>query len=61
VAYALVTEFGQVVAAQAKNITQANVTHADIGTWCFSGLAGGCLHRGNDTFLADYGFYVAFN
>jgi hypothetical protein len=38
-AYALVNEDGSVVAAQAKNITSANVTHPVIGTYCFSGLS----------------------
>lgn len=37
-AYALVNEDGSVVAAQAKNIASANVTHPIIGTYCFSGL-----------------------
>jgi hypothetical protein len=38
-AYALVDDLGDVVAAQAKNIASANVTHPDIGTYCFSGLS----------------------
>jgi hypothetical protein len=38
-AYALVNGDGTVVAGQAKNIAQANVTHAWTGTYCFSGLS----------------------
>jgi hypothetical protein len=38
-AYALVDDLGDVVGAQAKNITSANVTHPIIGTYCFSGLS----------------------
>jgi hypothetical protein len=38
-AYALVDDLGDVVSAQAKNITSANVTHPIIGTYCFSGLS----------------------
>src|SRR5829696_8078533 len=38
-AYALVNANATVVAAQAKNIASANVTHDIIGTYCFSGLS----------------------
>jgi hypothetical protein len=38
-AYALVDDLGDVIGAQAKNIASANVTHPDVGTYCFSGLS----------------------
>jgi len=38
-AYALVDDLGDVVGAQAKNIAAANVSHPDVGTYCFSGLS----------------------